>query len=78
MHHVFAYKFTDDFENLLGKNIYSKFDEKGETLKKVNIGPCEKLIGFRVQKSDWVDCRISKVSFKIAKCEQKGFDFSKI
>jgi hypothetical protein len=77
MHHVFAYKFRDDCENTI-KNIYTNFDSKGETLKSVDIGLNEKLIGFRVQKSDWIDCKISKICFKIAKCEQKGIDFSKI
>lgn len=25
--------------------------------------------------SDWEDCKISKISFKIAKCQQQGFDY---
>lgn len=73
-HHVFCYKFQDDLDILIDKPIYSKYDEKGEEEYTVEIGLDEKLVGFRIQLSDWEDCKISKISFKIAKCEQQGFD----
>jgi hypothetical protein len=67
-HHVFCYKMFDDLENIIGKPIYSKYDEKGEEETTIEIGLDEKLVGFRIQLSDWEDCKISKISFKIAKC----------
>ena len=30
MHIVFAFKFMDDFDNVIGKPLYSKYDEKPE------------------------------------------------
>ena len=69
MHHVFAFKFMDDFDNVIGKPLYSKYDEKPENEHEfeVEIAPDEKVIGFLVRQSDWVDCKTAKVSFKIAK-----------
>ena len=68
MHHVYAYKFYDDYDNIIGKPIYSKYDENesGEEFE-TEIMPDEKLVGFQVRQSDWVDCKIAKVSWKIAK-----------
>lgn len=69
-HHAFCYKFYDDFGNVIGKPIYSNYDKKSEEEFTIDIGIDEKLIGFRIQLSDWVDCKISKIWFKIAKCKQ--------
>ena len=68
-HHAFCYKFLDDDAKVIDKPIYSKYDEKKETEVTINIGKFEKLVGFRVQLSSWVDCKISKIWFKIAKMD---------
>lgn len=63
---------------MIEKPIYSKYDDKGEEETTIEIGFDEKLVGFRIQLSDWVDCKIAKISFKIAKCIQQGFDYSSV
>lgn len=63
---------------MIDKPIYSKYDEKKETETTIEIGIDEKLIGLRVQLSDWVDCKISKIWFKIAKCRQSSIDYAEI
>jgi hypothetical protein len=63
---------------VIDKPIYSKYDEKKEEEFTIDIGIDEKLVGLRVQLSDWVDCKISKIWFKIAKCRQSGFDYSEV
>jgi hypothetical protein len=77
-HHVFCYKFFDDLEKMIDKPIYSIYDEKGEEEFTVEIDLDEKLVGFRIQLSNWEDCKISKISFKIAKCKQQGFDYNSV
>ena len=67
MHHVFAFKFKDDYDNVIGKPLYSKYDEASDEEFEVEIAPDEKVIGFVVRQSDWVDCKTAKVAFKIAK-----------
>ena len=57
MHHVAMFKFFDDFDQLIGKPIYSKYDSNKDKKFEVKIGLDEKLIGFRVRKSDWDDCK---------------------
>ena len=54
MHHVFAFKFMDDFDNVIGKPLYSKYDEKAENEHEfeVEIAPDEKVIGFLVRQSE--------------------------
>ena len=66
-HHVAQFRFYDDFDNLIGKTIYSKYDDNNDDEFEVLIGFEEKLIGFHVRQSDWEDCKTAKVSFKIAK-----------
>lgn len=77
-HHAFCYKFFDDFGEAIDKPIYSKYDEKTETETKIDIGIDEKLVGLRVQLSDWEDCKISKIWFKIAKCRQSSIDYTEL
>ena len=55
---------------MIGKRIYSKYDGDSDDEYEVNIGLDEKLIGFRIRQSDWEDCKIAQVSFKIAKCAE--------
>ena len=69
-HHVFAFKIFDDFDRVIGKPIYSKYDEKTEDEFIVEIGLDEKLVGFKVWESDWEDCKTSKIAFKIVKTDQ--------
>ena len=63
---------------MIDKPIYSNYNKKSEREFTIDIGLDEKLVGFRIQLSDWVDCKISKIWFKIAKCQQKGVDYQKI
>ena len=72
--HVFCFKFFDDFGNLIGKPLYSKYDEKREDEFHVELGLDEKLVGFKVWESDWVDCKTSKIAFKIAKSDRFTYD----
>lgn len=69
-HHVFCFKLYNDFDEVIGKPIYSKYDEKSEEEFTVDIGLDEKLVGFKVWESDWVDCKTSKIAFKIVKTDQ--------
>ena len=73
-HHVFCFKFYNDFGEVIGKPLYSKYDSKGEDEFTVEIGLDEKLVGFKVWESDWVDCKTSKIAFKIAKCDKFNND----
>ena len=59
--------FYDDYDNIIGKTIYSKYDDNKDQEFEIEIGLDEKLIGFMVRQSDWVDCKTAKVSFKIYK-----------
>ena len=77
-HHAFCYKLFDDFGEVIDKPIYSKYDQKKEDETTITIGLDEKLVGFRIQLSDWVDCKISKIWFKIAKCKHSGIDYDQI
>ena len=66
-HHVAQFRFYDDYDNLIGKTIYSKYDDNPDDEFEILIGLDEKLIGFHVRQSDWEDCKTAKISFKIAK-----------
>ena len=46
---MFGFKYYDDFENVIGKEIYSKFDEDSGDEFEVEIAPDEKLVGFVVK-----------------------------
>ena len=48
-HHVAQFKFYDDFDNMIGKKIYSKYDEDSDEEYEIEIAPDEKLIGFHVR-----------------------------
>jgi hypothetical protein len=58
---------------LIDKKIYSEYEENGDEETALEIALDEKLVGFRIHLSEWIDAKISKISFKIAKCTQKGF-----
>lgn len=69
-HHVFGFKFYNDFNEVIGEPIYSKYDMTQEEEFTINIGLDEKLVGFKVWQSDWSDCKTSKIAFKILKTDQ--------
>ena len=64
-HHVYGFKFYDDFDKKIGQ-IFSNYDKAPGKQHHVTIGLDETLIGFAVRQSDWVDCKTAKVTFKIA------------
>ena len=68
-HHVAQFRFYDDFDNLIGKTIYSKYDENNDQEFEVKIPYDEKLIGFHIRQSDWEDCKTAKIAFKMAKIQ---------
>ena len=63
------FRFYDDFDKIIGKTIYSKYDENSDDEFEVEIAPDEKLIGFHVRQANSVDCKTAKVAFKIAKAK---------
>ena len=72
----------DDFGNTIERPIDSRYNRLPDKEFIVDIGLQEKLIGIRVQLSDWANgsLRQSKIWFKIAKCRVtgKGTDYKLI
>lgn len=53
-----SFKFFNDFDEVIGKPIYSKYDHAEDCDEYVvDIGLDEKLVGFKVWENDWEDCK---------------------
>ena len=67
-HHVFAFQLYDENNKQIGEDIYSKYQTEAEEDEYVfKVPEDETLIGFKVMKSDWIDCKTSKLAFKTLK-----------
>ena len=73
--HCAQFRFYDDYDKIIGKTIYSKYDENSDDEFEVEIAPDEKLIGFHVRQANWVDCKTAKIAFKIAKAKNVDQQF---
>ena len=67
---VYAFKFYNDFGEVLGRPILWNYDDDSGDEYEVEIGLDEKLVGLKVWESDWVDCKTSKIAFKILKSDK--------